>query len=144
MGPAAHPGNLLIQPARLGSDAVGESDAGRPPVSQLGPPTPECYIPPQTLPLGKDDMRTLSTIKTALAAILAAMLLAGCAMMDLDDPGEFQSLSSEKIPGVKPDDIRIEGLHGFMLNTYWTAVTPKGRYGCMRDLNGEPACEKRR
>ena len=86
-------------------------------------------------------MRTLSTV---VAAILAALLLAGCAMMDLDDPGEFQALSSEKIPGVAPDDIRIEGLHGFMLNTHWTAITPKGRYGCRRDLNGEPSCEKRR
>ena len=86
-------------------------------------------------------MRTLSTV---VAATLAALLLAGCAMIDVDDTGEFQALSSEKIPGVAPGDIRIEGLHGFMLNTYWTAITPNGRFGCMRDLNGETTCEKRR
>jgi hypothetical protein len=82
-----------------------------------------------------------------ITPILAAALLSGCALMSIDDPSEWQSLSSEaieRLEGVAPDDIRIEGLHGFMLNTHWTAITPKARYGCMRDLTGEPTCSKRR
>lgn len=80
-------------------------------------------------------MRTLST---ALATTLATMLLAGCAMMDLDDPGEFQALSSEKTPGVEPDDIRIEGLHGFMLNTDWTAVSPRAAMAACATSTASP------
>ncbi len=77
-------------------------------------------------------------------ATLAAVVLSGCAPMPPDDPSEWRFLSSEAIDSVEPDDIRIEGLHGFMLNTRWTAITPEGRYGCMRDLTRVPTCSKRR
>lgn len=76
-------------------------------------------------------------------AALSIALLAGCASMPIDDPSDWQALSAEAIDGVDPDDIRIEGLHGFMLNVHWTAVTPKGRYGCLRDPTGTPTCTKR-
>ena len=79
-----------------------------------------------------------------ITATLAAVVLSGCTLMPLDDPSEWRSLSSEAIDGVELDYIRIEGLHGFMLNTRWTAFTPEGRYGCMRDLTGVPICSKRR
>ena len=85
-------------------------------------------------------------MRAVLIIALAAAVLGGCASMPLDDRHEFEALSAEGIAaleGSAPDSIRIEGLHGFMLNTYWTAVTPKGRYGCMRDLTGAPTCEKR-
>lgn len=88
---------------------------------------------------GEDDMRIIITT-------FAAAFLTGCASIPLDDPDEYEALSHEAITaleGSAPDDIRIEGLHGFMLNQHWTAVTPRGRYGCMRDLTGTPTCEKR-
>ena len=75
----------------------------------------------------------------------AAAFLTGCASIPLDDPAEYEALSHEAITaleGSAPDDIRIEGLHGFMLNQHWTAVTSRGRYGCVRDLTGTPTCEK--
>lgn len=79
--------------------------------------------------------------------ITIIFLVAGvsaCASIPMSDPSEYQYLSAEKIADVEPGDIRIQGLHGFMLNTYWTAITPNGRYGCMRDLTGEPFCTRRR
>ena len=85
-------------------------------------------------------------MRSVIIAAVAIGALGGCASIPLDDPEEFEALSHEGITaleGSAPDSIRIEGLHGFMLNTYWTAVTPTGRYGCMRDLNGAPTCEKR-
>ena len=85
-------------------------------------------------------------MRAVIIAAVAIGALGGCASLPLDDPEEFEALCDEGITaleGVAPGSIRIEGLHGFMLNTYWTAVTPNGRYGCMRDLNGAPTCEKR-
>jgi hypothetical protein len=78
-----------------------------------------------------------------IAATLAGALLSGCASIPVDDPSEWQALSAEAIDGVAPGDIRIEAVHGFMLNTHWTAVTPEARFGCMRDLTGAPTCRKR-
>lgn len=85
-------------------------------------------------------------MRTVIIAALTIGALGGCASIPLDDPEEFEALSHEGIAaleGVAPDSIRIEGLHGFMLNQHWTAVTPRGRYGCVRDLTGTPTCEKR-
>lgn len=88
-------------------------------------------------------MRIIITILVAASAIG----LTGCASISTDDKEEFQFLSAEAIepfePGIAAADIAISGLHGFMLNTHWTATTKKGRYGCMRDLTGTPECEKR-
>jgi hypothetical protein len=86
--------------------------------------------------LREDDMRIITPV-------FAVMVLSECASIANDDSSQWQALSAEAIAGLSPDVIRIAGVHGFMLNTHWTAVTPEARYGCMRDLTGAPTCEER-
>lgn len=92
-------------------------------------------------------MRIIITTLAATLVAASAFGLTGCASISTGDMQEFQVLSAEAIepfePGIAAADIAISGLHGFMLNTHWTATTKKGRYGCMRDLTGTPECEKR-
>jgi hypothetical protein len=76
-----------------------------------------------------------------ILALLSAACLSGCAFMDAspETRSEFQGLAAQEL-GVPVNDVEVSNIHGFMLNTNWSVRTPKGRYYCSRDLNGDVTC----
>jgi len=73
----------------------------------------------------------------------ATASLSACALYNAspEERAEFRSLTSAST-GIPEKDIVISNTHGMMLNTAWSANTPKGHFYCSRDLNGDVACKR--
>jgi hypothetical protein len=74
---------------------------------------------------------------------LASACLSACALYGAspEERAEFLSLTSIET-GVPEKDIYISNTHGMMINTAWSANTPKGHFYCSRDLNGDVTCKR--
>ena len=75
--------------------------------------------------------------------VIVSASLSACALYDAspEERAEFRSLTSVET-GIPEKDIVISNTHGMMLNTAWSANTPKGHFYCSRDLNAEIACKR--